>query len=1135
MTSLTEEILRPETDPSSYRMLTLSSGLRVVLRSCASETNMTVSACVSAGAVEDPEDFSGVARVVRMAAVYGSTRYPATAQGDGGLAQYAQYRGAHLTTKTSSSMTRFSIDMHSDAWREVFPRLVDALASPTLSPADLISSVAAAVSEGHGSSTSVNALIALVDADSCNKLSSYNRRMHVNSEALLTPAGFDAIREFHQKHYVASAIVISLSSRASLDEMERFVLPHCAHIPIGEPRLPRDIAPPMLPGIHLGKYVHVNVSTEVDMLSLSWLSPFSPEQLRTKPHRYIARLLTSGWLPTYLRRNGLATAVTVNRDLEPEMSFVVLSFSVLLTARGATCVPQIIGIVIGFLSFVRDAFESDCCILKDCAVDGVSSDMASVSLGNETTECALPVSIVRDSGRLERDGDITEEHDISAEHQCNAISKHFAHQWRMIWEEMHVFDSFNLAHRVSAAHAEIDNGVRLYGFKDALVGPSCVLEYSPDDILSMLNVVCDPDMMRVIIVSARDLPSASPLEEPVHGTNYCVSETTVAQSLQMLHPLGRILPYELPRPSGVSGPSVQPAYYLDSQEYAYTPIPAAEQPQRIFNNESLTLWYSASVESINRVYLLIQSAHAQSGTEGLVLRTLWARLLEHVVMIDMIDAALGTVDVEVVAAGLEISIEAPGDSLPRMLASVAENIARIPSDFYTDADILETLKELERTKLSVSVAHKMNPHKGVDSAIMILYDGTPDVAEYKECEESVFASLNLQASQPETRRLSIYEMVCPPAVPTGKRHTFTNPSSPDECVPERPVTAQQGTPIGSSGIRGAQRMRSSARKPNRDRTAVTLDLNVVAELRALGDAIFREARITAICIGMLPAERVVASFNDFADALRQAHLFLPAVQMAKYNSVPIPAGPMHILYEQTLPGERHRLTFILQLSADSTGTHMPYAAAALFLASGADAMRHYLRKSIPSLRKCQLQPIDISGVPALVITVDHTGSHIDAHDAVEAYITEQISVISNFNEQTFALLKESVVDALTVTLSSRDAAMHYWDAICAGRNDFDRRQKLADAVRVLSLRQLNIFLKVYVAKGGQRRRALAVHAWSVGDMNPVTQGYAVGNFSYAGAAVLRSRVALRALFRLALNSPETGTALTPTARFEVHR
>ncbi|KAA5933152.1 pyrroloquinoline quinone biosynthesis protein PqqF [Pantoea sp. Bo_2] len=197
---------------------------------------------VGAGSHDEPDRWPGLAHLLEHLLFTGSTGWP----DEGRLMSWIQTQGGRVNATTLARRSAYFFEVTPSLLADGLARLQDMLVSPLLDNQAIAQEVAVIDAEyqllqRHEPSRIEAALLHAAET------SAEFQRFHVGSRASFgdeLSALQRALRQFHQRYYVASNMRLWLQGPQSLDELEQLAHQFAAALPAGQWR--QDLTPPQL-------------------------------------------------------------------------------------------------------------------------------------------------------------------------------------------------------------------------------------------------------------------------------------------------------------------------------------------------------------------------------------------------------------------------------------------------------------------------------------------------------------------------------------------------------------------------------------------------------------------------------------------------------------------------------------------------------------------------------------------------------------------------------------------------------------------------------------------------------------------------------------------------------------------------
>lgn len=360
-------------DLRSYRAVTLSNQLQVLLVSDKNSDKAAAAIDVAVGHFSDPPELPGLAHFLEHMLFLGTDKYPE----EGSYNKFLAENGGHSNAYTSTENTNFHFEMvtkdkepDQNGGEPPMPRFEEALdrfaqffTAPLFTESATERELNAVHSEHQKNLQNDARRMYQLKKTVCNPKHPYYKFGTGSKETLWdTPkeAGIDTraeLLEFHKKYYSANLMSLCVIGPFDLDQLQTWVAElfskirnHNAPNPCEEYK---DIEP-LLPE-HLGLMFHMETIKEIRHLEMVWLTPSYIEYYRSKPARYVADLLGDegeGSIISVLKAKGWADSLSAGAF--DHLTFGMIQVTTTLTKEGVDHIDDIICIIYDYIRMAKE-------------------------------------------------------------------------------------------------------------------------------------------------------------------------------------------------------------------------------------------------------------------------------------------------------------------------------------------------------------------------------------------------------------------------------------------------------------------------------------------------------------------------------------------------------------------------------------------------------------------------------------------------------------------------------------------------------------------------------------------------------------------------------------------------------------
>lgn len=340
-------------DHKSYKAITLTNGLRVLLVENNESDKAAAALAVNAGHFNDPKNRQGLAHFLEHMLFLGTEKYP-----DGSEYQkFISQHGGHNNAWTGTEHTSFFFDINHAFFDEALDRFSDFFISPLLS-------------ESFVQSERMN-----IDAEFKMKLKDDIRRLYDVHKQTINPkhpfaqfsvGNVDTLADhteqpvqrdvfsFFRQHYFAQAMTLAVEGPFPHSKLQSLVEEKFSAIPSNTNPIAK-ITEPLYLAEHLGQEISVNPVKNERQVIVSFAMPSIDEYYQHKPESVLAYMLGHegpGSLLSYLKRKQWAMALTAGSGINGS-NFKDFNISIRLTALGEQHVGEVIEATFSYIKLLK--------------------------------------------------------------------------------------------------------------------------------------------------------------------------------------------------------------------------------------------------------------------------------------------------------------------------------------------------------------------------------------------------------------------------------------------------------------------------------------------------------------------------------------------------------------------------------------------------------------------------------------------------------------------------------------------------------------------------------------------------------------------------------------------------------------
>ena len=350
-------VISSPNDPSHYRTLTLTNGLRVLLVHDPHADSASAAVDVNAGSAQEPADVPGLAHFLEHMLFISTKRYPTP----GEFMNVISANSGKTNAYTASDHTNFTFSVPAAHFHDALDRFAQFFVAPQFNPEYVDRERHAVDSEYHlqmqNDAFRLNDVVSTVT----NQDHPFHR-FSVGSLATLKdgPAGTlrDRLVRFHSSHYSARNMTLVVMGPQSLDQLQRWVYAAFKDVPnrrVESAPITADlIRPDQLP-----MAVTVRSQQETPEVLFTFQVPSDVQHMQEQPMRFIGTLLgdeSDGSLLSRLREQGWATGLNV-QTFDTDRRHDLYTIEISLTASGRDHLDDIQASVFAYIDQIRHSLD----------------------------------------------------------------------------------------------------------------------------------------------------------------------------------------------------------------------------------------------------------------------------------------------------------------------------------------------------------------------------------------------------------------------------------------------------------------------------------------------------------------------------------------------------------------------------------------------------------------------------------------------------------------------------------------------------------------------------------------------------------------------------------------------------------
>ncbi len=276
-------------DSKSYRYLTLSNSLRLLLIHDENSSKSAAALAVNVGHFDDPADREGLAHYLEHMLFLGTEKYPKIGEFQNFINQFG---GAH-NAWTGTEHSNFFFDIAPKVFHEALDRFSQFFTAPLFNEEALDKERQAIESEYRLKLKDETRRLYQVHKETVNPEHPFAKFSVGNSFTLADRNSYsirDEILAFHQKNYSSDIMTLAVIGPQELDTLEEWCQELFSAIP-NQSLAGKTVTEPYVTKEQQGLLINVNPVKDIKKLILSFPLPEMQKYYRSKPLSYFAHLL----------------------------------------------------------------------------------------------------------------------------------------------------------------------------------------------------------------------------------------------------------------------------------------------------------------------------------------------------------------------------------------------------------------------------------------------------------------------------------------------------------------------------------------------------------------------------------------------------------------------------------------------------------------------------------------------------------------------------------------------------------------------------------------------------------------------------------------------------------------------------
>ncbi len=341
-------------DKRQYSLTTLSNGLRVLLIEDPQCKISAVSATISAGHFNDPEELMGLSHLLEHMLFLGNKGQPIA----NGFSAFLAENGGNINASTGTEYSSYYFDVPSEQLATTLTHFANMLSSPLFELASIDQEIKAIDAEFKLKQNDDLRRLYQVHKETCNPQHPFSK-FSVGNEATFRNVELEQLQaklqKFHRLFYQPNNMCICLISNNkipdSLDLIENtFSRWEASH------QVTQAVLPPLYLSSQLGIQINIKPIKNARRLIVTFALPNSHSLYRSKPLSVLSNLLGDeghGSLLNYFKEKNWATNLSAGGGIEGK-NFKDFNINLQLTAYGIDHIDEILNGVFYFLQLIKE-------------------------------------------------------------------------------------------------------------------------------------------------------------------------------------------------------------------------------------------------------------------------------------------------------------------------------------------------------------------------------------------------------------------------------------------------------------------------------------------------------------------------------------------------------------------------------------------------------------------------------------------------------------------------------------------------------------------------------------------------------------------------------------------------------------
>jgi insulysin len=298
-------------DESVYRRFTLDNGLKVILLSDPKLNKSSAALAVGVGSLSDPKNRRGLAHFLEHMLFLGTEKYP----DESDYGNYLKTNGGYNNAYTAGDHTNYHFEIRHEAFEGALDRMAQFFIAPLFTP-EFTDREMNAVNSEYQKNLENDGWREFQLHCSLYREDHPANQFNIGNRDTLGGTTREELLAFHQAHYSANTMTLSIVGKDSLDQLESWARTYYAGIQ-NRNLDPIHFDPNFSPTKPALRLLHMEPVKDLRQMSLEFALPATLQFYGSKPDRLLGFILGhegEGSLLSQLKAEGLATGLAAGAN-----------------------------------------------------------------------------------------------------------------------------------------------------------------------------------------------------------------------------------------------------------------------------------------------------------------------------------------------------------------------------------------------------------------------------------------------------------------------------------------------------------------------------------------------------------------------------------------------------------------------------------------------------------------------------------------------------------------------------------------------------------------------------------------------------------------------------------------------------